>query len=146
MVSGRLIGQTMGMSLAGLCLMAAPGWAQESVPGGIGVVTAVHGQVTVDHPDPASPVPAKVQDGVLFKDLFETRQESRTKVLFDNESILTIGENSRVEITEHLYDPEQNKRSMVVKLIQGKLRALVGKVFAESGSKFEVHTPTAVAA
>src|SRR5438876_11223448 len=31
-------------------------------------------------------------------------------------------------------------------MIQGKARALVGKLFAGLGSKFEVHTPTAVAA
>src|SRR5207245_8550360 len=39
-----------------------------------------------------------------------------------------------------------NQRSSVLRMIQGKARALVGKLFAGLGSKFEVHTPTAVAA
>ncbi|MBI4400874.1 MAG: FecR domain-containing protein [Nitrospirae bacterium] len=129
-----------------LCLVALEVLAQNAEQDGIGVIVTVQGNVTVDHPDPSGAVQAKVEDHVLFKDIIETRKESRTKTLFDNDSVLTVGENSRVEITEYIYDPSQSTRSMVVKLVQGRLRALVGKVFAQSGSKFEVHTPTAVAA
>jgi hypothetical protein len=57
-----------------------------------------------------------------------------------------VGENSRVEVNEFIYDPANNQRSTVLRLLQGKARALVGKFFAGPGSRFEVHTPTAVAA
>src|SRR5207247_5895166 len=61
-------------------------------------------------------------------------------------SMLTVGENSRVEVNEFIYDPANDQRSTVLRLVQGKARALVGKLFAGLGSRFEVHTPTAVAA
>lgn len=112
----------------------------------IGVFTAVEGKVSVQHAQSPEAIAAKLRDTVLFKDLIETQKESRTKALLNDDSILTIGEHSRVEITEHLYDPNRSLRSVVVNLVQGRVRALVGKVFAGSGSKFEVHTPTAVAA
>ncbi len=80
------------------------------------------------------------------KDIVETQKESRTKALFEDESLLTVGENSRIEITEHIYDPNQNLRRMVVRLVQGRLRVLVAKTFTGAGSKFEIHTPTAAAA
>lgn len=129
-----------------ICLVALGVLAQNAEQDGIGIIVTVQGTVTIDHLDPSGAVQAKIDDHVLFKDIIETRKESRTKTLFDNDSVLTVGENSRVEITEYIYDPGQSTRSMVVKLVQGRLRALVGKVFAQSGSKFEVHTPTAVAA
>ncbi len=112
----------------------------------IGVFTAVEGRVSVQHAQSPEAVSAKLRDTVLFKDLIETQEESHTKALLNDDSILTVGEHSRVEITEHLYDPNRSLRSVVVNLVQGKVRALVGKVFTGSGSKFEVHTPTAVAA
>jgi hypothetical protein len=39
-----------------------------------------------------------------------------------------------------------NVRRAIVKLMQGQVRALVSKVFKANGSKFEIHTPSAVAA
>ncbi len=60
--------------------------------------------------------------------------------------MLTVGENSRVEIDEYIYNPEKNVRQAVVKLMQGQVRALVNKAFKANGSRFEIHTPSAVAA
>jgi hypothetical protein len=133
--------------LAGLGLLVGLAQAQVTSEESIGIVTAVRGGATVDHPDPSSgPVPLKLHDEMLFHDVIETQNESRTKTLFQDDSILTVGENSRIEITEHIYDPSQNRRSTVVKLVRGKLRALVSKVFRGAGSRFEIHTPSAVAA
>jgi hypothetical protein len=112
----------------------------------VGVFTAVEGQVAVIHPDRQTAIPAKLHDNVLFKDVVETERESRTKALLNDDSMLTVGENSRVEVAEHIYDPHKGRRSVVVNLTKGAMRALVGKVFSGSGSKFEVHTPTASAA
>ena len=136
------------MMLIGLCLCPSIAQAQGGslTEDEIGVFTAVLGAVTVAHPGVARLQPVKLHDEVLFKDVIETHRESRTKAFFEDDSVLTVGENSLVEITEHIYDPDQNRRSMVVKLMQGKLRALVSKVFKGAGSKFEIHTPTAVAA
>jgi hypothetical protein len=112
----------------------------------VGVFTAVEGQVAVTHSDRQQAIPAKLRDNVLFKDVIETEKESRTKALLNDDSILTVGENSRVEVAEHIYDPRKGMRSVIVSLAKGKMRAVVGKIFSGAGSKFEVHTPTAVAA
>jgi hypothetical protein len=139
----------MVLSIIGALLgLAASQAGAEPPTGGIGAITAVQGQVTVAHPQAANAIPANamIYDDVFFKDIIETQDESRTKALFDDETLLTVGEHSRVEINEHIYDPSQNRRSMVVKLVRGTLRALISKVFDGSGSKFEIHTPTAVAA
>jgi FecR protein len=112
----------------------------------IGFYTAVSGLVTVEHAGDAHIFPVKLNDQVWFKDVIETRNESRTKAFFEDESVLTVGQNSRVEINEYVYQPEHNIRRAVVRLMQGQVRALVSKIFKANGSKFEVHTPSAVAA
>jgi len=61
-----------------------------------------------------------VQDGVLFKDVIATDKASRTKALLNDDSILTVGEHTRVEITEHIYDPHKSVRSVVISLIEGQ--------------------------
>jgi hypothetical protein len=113
---------------------------------GIGFYTAMLGQASVTHPGEDRILPVKLHDEVLFKDVIQTRNESRTKALFQDDSMLTVGENSRVEIDEYIYNPENNVRQAVVKLMQGQVRALVSKVFKANGSRFEIHTPSAVAA
>ncbi|HKQ35963.1 MAG TPA: FecR domain-containing protein [Nitrospiraceae bacterium] len=118
----------------------------ENSKDGIGFYTAVLGQAGVTHPGENQILPVKLHDEVLFKDVIQTQGESRTKALFQDDSMLTVGENSRVEIDEYIYNPEKNVRQAVVKLMQGQVRALVNKVFKANGSRFEIHTPSAVAA
>lgn len=118
----------------------------ENSKDGIGFYTAVLGHASVTHPGENQILPVKLHDEVLFKDVIQTQGESRTKALFQDDSMLTVGENSRVEIDEYIYNPEKNVRQAVVKLMQGQVRALVNKVFKANGSRFEIHTPSAVAA
>lgn len=124
-------------------LSASFAWAQEAGRSeGIGAISSVQGKVLMDHPDPDAPFQAKVTDNLQFNDVIETQGQSRTKVLLHSGSILTVGENSRIEIIEHQHDPARPERSVTVKLVQGSLRALVGNAFEAAGSKFEVQTPT----
>lgn len=120
--------------------------AAEQVENGIGFYTAVSGDVRVVHPGTPQVVAVKPHDQVYFHDVIQTLNESRTKAFFDDDSILTVGSNSRVEIDEYVYQPDDNVRRAVIKLMQGQVRALVSKVFKANGSRFEVHTPSAVAA
>ncbi len=118
----------------------------ESGKNEIGFYTAVMGHADVTHLDEDRVLPVKLHDQVWFKDVIQTQAESRTKALFQDDSMLTVGENSRVEIDEYIYNPEKNVRQAIVKLMQGQVRALVSKVFKANGSRFEIHTPSAVAA
>jgi len=120
--------------------------ASERGTDGIGFYTAVLGQASVTHPGETRVLPVKLHDEVLFKDVIQTQNESRARALFQDDSMLTVGENSRVEIDEYIYNPEANVRQAIVKLMQGQVRALVSKVFKANGSRFEIHTPSAVAA
>src|SRR5436309_3989567 len=134
--------------LLGIGATLAIGWpvgAEGLKQQAIGLYMAVIGKVSVAHVWQPVALPVKLREHVYFKDVIETQASSRAKALFQDDSILTVGENSRVEVNEFIYDPANNQRSTILRLFQGKARALVGKLFASRGSKFEIHTPTAVA-
>lgn len=77
---------------------------------------------------------------LLLKDTVETDRKSRTKLFFKDDSILNLGELSRVVVEEYVYSPEKQRSKSIYRLIDGSLKVVVGR------SDLEIHTPTAVAA
>lgn len=119
-------------------------WAQNT-NGQIGFVIAANGTVTVASQN-ATPRPASLRQHVFPSDTITTGPEASAKVLFDDNTILNVMENSQVEIAEYVYDPETAKRSTIFRLVQGQIKVLVADFYAATGSRFEIHTPTTVAA
>lgn len=83
---------------------------------------------------------ARVRDTVQEQDTLYTRERSRLKVLFRNDSVLTLGANGKLVVRQYLYDAGTKRAESLYELADGKLRAIVG-----SGA-FKVQTPTAYAA
>jgi len=129
-----------------VALIASPSAFAAGNEPAIGIFTTVKGAVAVQHTGAVSAHRAKYQDNVILKDVIETDLSAYAKALLEDDTLLSVAENSRVEITEHVYNPEQNFRSTIVHLAEGTVRALVGGVFKAPGSRFEVHTSTAIAA
>lgn len=102
----------------------------------VGTVVAIRNKAVIERDK--KEMEARVKDGILFIDAVSTLEVSRAKMLFVDDSILTMGEKSRVVIKEFLY--KDGKGKSIFNLLDGKMRAIVGK------TDFEVHTPTAVAA
>jgi hypothetical protein len=69
-----------------------------------------------------------------------TRDKSRVKMLFRDDSILTLGANSKLVIKKYLYNPQSKRVESIYELADGRLRSVVG------GAGFKVTTPTAFAA
>jgi hypothetical protein len=129
-----------------ILVAAPPGWGHDAAVNPVGQVTAVQGRVLVAHSGGSEPLRVHVPDEIVPHDVIQTESKARSKILFQDDTLLTIGENSMVEIAEHTYDSSVDIRSVTLKLAEGKLRALVGRIFGGQGSKFIVRTPTAFAA
>jgi hypothetical protein len=113
----------------------------------VGQFTVVKGEVTVVHAAaPHARQQVEPQAPVLFYDSVQTESNARTKALFVDDTLLTVGENTRIKIDEYVFNPHEDQRSVIVNMFQGRIRALVGKHFTGAGSRFEIRTPTAVAA
>lgn len=103
----------------------------------VGTMVAVRGKVLIDRDKRM--FEAKVKDDILIKDTVSTLEASRAKMLFVDDSVLTLGEKSKAVIKELVYSKDKRGKS-IFNLVEGKMRSIVGK------SDFEVHTPTSVAA
>lgn len=111
----------------------------------VGAVVAFTGDVFVYHKEDNVGVTVSGIEGIFPNDLIVTTEEARAKILFNDDSVLSIGNDSRLEIKEFELEEKKHKRVARLKLLKGKLRALVARRFTGKGSKFEVETKTAVA-
>lgn len=103
-----------------------------------GTITSLKGKVIIQRDSAESG--AKINDKIYLHDTIETKADSRVKILFSDDSLLSLAENSKMNIKEYLYKKDDKKGTSVINLLEGKLKSITGKV------SFEVHTPTAVAA
>lgn len=134
------------MGIFMILLATPPGWGHDTAVNPVGHVTAMQGRVMVAHPGDTKPLRVNIPDEVVPHDTIHTEAKARSKILFQDDTLLTIGDNSKVEIGEHIYDSSIDTRSVTLTLKEGKVRALVGRIFGGKGSKFIVRTPTAFAA
>src|SRR6185437_13673294 len=87
----------------GLCVgQSTVAVAEESEP--VGIVLAVQGTVTMQPATMTPPVSLRPFDGIGPLAILDSQKASRCKVLFADDSLLTLGDNSRLEVTEQFYE------------------------------------------
>jgi len=117
-------------------LVSAPGAALAGEPN-VGQVVAIRGAASIERG--ATRIKAQVKTGIQANDVIKTAAAGKAKLLFIDDSVLTMSENATLEVSEFIHTKGKEGRS-IYNLLDGKMRAVVGK------TKFEVRTPTAVAA
>lgn len=103
----------------------------------IASVVAVRGKATVERS--GKKLDAQPKTGIELQDTVATAEGGRVKLLFIDDSVLTLAEKSRMSVDTFVHSRSDRGKSMF-NLLDGKMRAVVGK------TKFEVKTPTVVAA
>jgi len=112
----------------------------------VGNFTVVSGLVDALREKAETPIPAQVGMGSFMRDIIRTKHRSRTQLRFIDDSTLNMGPDYMVEIKEYLFDADRKVRSGVLHSLRGTMRATVAKVGDDIQSRFEVETPTAIAA
>ncbi len=83
---------------------------------------------------------ARKNKPVFKTDTVKTHEKSRVKILFIDDSLVMIGENSSFTVSDHFNQSNRNTRSSAFNLINGTINVIVGK------KGLEIHTPTAMTA
>ena len=110
--------------------------AQDSV----GIVTALQGVVNVS--DSSGIKQLSQGDNIFMGDIIETGEDSGVKIVFNDESMISLGDNTVFEINEFVYTPTQRKA--ISNITKGKMRAII-KNLKGGNSDVEFNTPNAVA-
>jgi hypothetical protein len=108
-----------------------------------GVVTGVQGQAQLTRPAVA-PASLKFKDGVVIRDIVDTREKSLARILFGGRSTVTVRELSRLEVREELL-PTGARRD-VHDLSSGAILVHVARQLMKPGDEVQIRTPNAVAA
>ena len=127
-----------GVVLVGLLLAPTPSWAQ-----GVGFIAAIHGQVEIQATGTTSFAAATIDREVSIGDTIRTGPASAVKILLADETILTLGESTELEIDTYVVGDAATRDPSVLELLRGKARVIVGEAFG-GPTRVEMYTPTAV--
>jgi hypothetical protein len=109
----------------------------------VGTVAAVDGSAKIGRGDLWLTVTpgAAVHRG----DEIRTGRPGRLQIVFQDDTVLTVSDDSRVVVNEQVFDPDRGKARSLLGLLQGKVSALVSEYYQRPGAAYEIKTATAVA-
>ena len=81
-----------------------------------------------------------LEDDVYHNELIETEQDSATKLLFLDETTLTLGPDSSVVLDRFVFDPDPSRAAFVMTATKGIFRFASGKL---PKNAYRLHTPAA---
>ncbi len=110
----------------------------------IGIATGVDGKVYQTHKGQTEKHQTELASPIFMDDKFETDYSSKALFTFDDESTLTMSEDTVININTHVFNPDKNLRETLIKASLGWVRFKVTKDMT-NGSSFKVVTPTATA-
>lgn len=120
--------------LVGLTLLIArPGLAADS----IGRVISAEGVITAfDTANVSRPLALEAE--VMMGDRITTGTDSSMKIMLNDESIISQGENSEIILDEYTYNPKEKKGSSVMRATKGLFRVITGKITDLNPEQFKV--------
>jgi hypothetical protein len=128
-----------------MSVLACTGLSRAEDLGHAGTFIVVQGTVMIQPATLTPPRPVRPYDEIGPLAVIETKSASRAKILFDDDTLIAMGERSRFGMTEQTYQAGSDSRAFVAHLTRGKARALVGRSFKGDNSIFELHSRSAVA-
>ncbi len=116
----------------------------ESKGNSVGSIQNATGHVVVVHKETNRAYFAATGDAVYQQDVFYTLNDSRCRIKFSTEDIITMGENGKVVADEIVDDQVLKKKSSVISMLKGKAMFYVVRLFKYKTVSASVKTPTAV--
>jgi hypothetical protein len=106
----------------------------------VGIVAAVKGVVDISHPTRVGRV---VDSGapIFLGDLISTDDEGQLQIMLLDETIFTIGKNSKMIIDEFVYDPKTHEGEVHATIVKGVFRFITGNIARKKPENMEVTLP-----
>lgn len=124
-----------------LLVLAMPILARAESP--VGQVAFVKGAASIQRVSAAA-APARFGTDIFQMDTLET-QDGEIKVLFSDKTMLVLGANSKVLVTEHVFTPKNGVRKSLFSIVKGTIRTIVDQTVKLRENDVRLQTATAVA-
>jgi hypothetical protein len=109
----------------------------------VGSVASLEGSAEIRHAGTWSD--ASLGSAIYLGDAVRTGQPGRVRLVFQDESVLNMGDESHLVIDKSVFDPGSGSFQSLVRLLRGKVRAVVSDYYQTSGASYEIETRTTVA-
>jgi hypothetical protein len=108
----------------------------------IGAITALTGKADIKRS--GSLLTAQVGDKLQERDSILTKDKSKVQIIFNDDTIVTIGQNSNFSIAEYIYEDNNPKPSAKFGLTRGAMRTITGKIGKVAPKRFSVKTDATI--
>ncbi len=110
-----------------------------------GRVSSLQGDVTVTRLGELNARSVAPMMEIHVNDQIMTGSDGRIRILFTDDSVVSLAENSKLRISKQVYNPAARQRESVIDLFRGRVRSVVSRFLNTQINRFEIRTPTAVA-
>lgn len=91
-------------------------------------------------------IPLNIGDSLYQKDIIRTGADSSVGIIFEDNTILSMGPESEIVIDEYVFAPEKGILSMIARMIKGTASYLSGIIGRQSPESVKFNTPDATIA
>ena len=88
-------------------------------------------------------IPVHIDDGLYQHDIIRTGAGSSVGIIFEDNTILSLGPKSEIVIDEYVFVPEKGKLSVFVSMLKGTASYLSGIIGRQSPESVKFQTPDA---
>ena len=108
----------------------------------IGKVSAVVGDAKIERGN--KNIVVKIGIPLFEKDIIRTKKNAKVQLIFKDNTIVTIGKNSALDINTYLYDKKNPKNSKTdLNFFKGAFKTITGKIGKINREKFKLRTKSA---
>ena len=108
----------------------------------IATVSALKGDARIERGN--KNIIAKVGSKLLEKDIIHTERNAKVQLIFKDDTIVTLGKNSALNIETYLYDTKNPKNSKTnLNFFKGAFKTITGKIGKVNREKFKLKTKSA---
>lgn len=84
------------------------------------------------------------EDSKIFEgETVVTASGSKVEIRFKDDTVLSQGENSRIELDEYVYAGEQGSAGLLFNMVEGTFRTVTGKIVEQNPEGFNLSSPLA---
>lgn len=107
----------------------------------IGRIKSLEGRVDILKSGTEMAIPAREGDVVFVGDAVRTKSNSKAEIVFNDNSVLRLAQNSKVTVNAYQLDEKARRTQAAINLDRGKIRAIIAKM--PGPADFNIDTPNA---
>jgi hypothetical protein len=91
-------------------------------------------------------MPARIGDVLHVSDTVMTEEKSSIGIMLEDDTILSLGPNSRLELGDFAFAPQEENYAVAIRLLKGSFAYMSGVIARLAPDKVRIETPDAVIA